>query len=283
MIHLAVVNDTESLSRLRGPLEKRGIRARHVPVRGRTVDLTGVPPWGPDDVDVGYVYPGRTMEGGVADALLEVPWVNGRDAVLTSRNKAATIARLERAGVPVPDSVYVSNPVDDDAILEAADRIGWPVVVKPNSATRGAGVTRVSDPDSLLGVVDYLRLVHDFPATRDRSFLLQEFVPTAVDYRIMVVEGNYVGGVTRTAPGGWKHTVHRGARAESVDPPAPVVRLAEAAAEALDLSLAGVDLLARDDRVIVTETNARPTIDEPEKYEEAFVDRLAETIRDRAA
>jgi ribosomal protein S6--L-glutamate ligase len=41
----------------------------------------------------------------------------------------------------------------------------------------------------------------------------------------------------------------------------------------------GVDLLATDEAVYVSETNARPTIDEATKYEPGFYDRLAATIK----
>jgi ribosomal protein S6--L-glutamate ligase len=35
-----------------------------------------------------------------------------------------------------------------------------------------------------------------------------------------------------------------------------------------------------DDRVVVGETNARPTVDDAEKYEPDFYDRLADLVRE---
>src|SRR5699024_11988784 len=112
---------------------------RHVATEERTVQLTE-----PDDewagFDVGFVHPSRLMEGGVADALLDVPWVNDRDAILTSRNKAGVFARLARVGLPVPRTTLISNPVDEAALVELFSRFDPPIVVKPNSTTRGTGV-----------------------------------------------------------------------------------------------------------------------------------------------
>lgn len=283
MIDLAVVNREETFERLQEPLADRGIAVHHLPVSSRTVPLTGEGPWDPETADVGFVYPGRHLEGAVATALLEIPWLNGRDAVLDSRNKAAVIARLERAGFPVPETVYVSSPVGEAELLAAFEQIGPPVVLKPNSTTRGRGVTRLADRDSLLGVADYLSLLHEFPATRDRSFLLQEFVPDATDYRVMVLEGEYVGAVTRSSPDGdgWKHNVHRGASARGDHPPSRVIDLAEAVAAELGIPFLGVDVLLTGDRTLVTETNARPTVDDPGKYERPLFDRLAAAIRRR--
>ncbi|MFC4249217.1 RimK family alpha-L-glutamate ligase [Natribaculum luteum] len=284
MIDLAVVNREETFERMREPLAERGIQIHHVRVRERTIPLGGDAPWSPDEFDVGFVYPGRLMEGGVADALLAVPWLNGRDAVVTSRNKAEVLARLERAGLPVPESVYVSNAVDESDLRAVFERFDPPVVVKPNSTTRGAGVAKAHDLDSFLGICDYLGLVHDYRATGDKSFLVQEYLPGAVDYRVMVLEGEYVGAVERRLPDGaradgrWKHNVHRGAEATGADLPAPWREIAESAARELQIPFLGVDLLVTDDRVVVNETNARPTIDAATKYEPGFYDRLASAI-----
>ncbi len=284
MIDLAVANRAETFERMSEPLAERGIRAHHVRVHERTVPL-GDPPWASGEFDVGFVYPGRVMEGGVADAVLEVPWLNGQEAVLTSRNKGGVLARLERAGLSVPESVFVSNEVSDRELRAVFERFEPPVVLKPNSTTRGVGVTKVHDLDSFLGVCDYLSLVHDYRATGDKSFLVQEYLPDAVDYRVMVLEGEYVGAVRRRLPGDaraggqWKHNVHRGAEASGVDLPASLRELAESVAEELEIPFLGVDLLATGDRVVVSETNARPTIDAATKYEPGFYDRLADAIR----
>jgi ribosomal protein S6--L-glutamate ligase len=284
MIDLAVANREETFERMQDPLAERGIRTHHVEVRERALPVTG-PDADLGAFDAGFVFPGRLMEGTAADALLGVPWLNGRDAVLTSRNKAGVIATLDRAGVPVPETVMVSNPADESELRATFERLDPAVVVKPNSTTRGIGVAKVGDLDSFLGVCDYLDLVHDYRATGDKAFLVQEYLPEARDYRVMVLDGEYVGAVERRLPerkraaGQWKHNVHRGAVAEGVDPPERYRELAERAAAALDIDFLGVDLLATDDRVVVNETNARPTIDAATKYEGEFYDRLAGAIR----
>ena len=287
MLTLAVAHRKETFKRIREPLAERDIRIEHVECSERIVALSD-PPWNPADFDVGFVYPSRPMEGGVLDAVLDVPWVNDREAITTSRNKAGVLATLSQAGLPVPETVLVSNPVEEAALRESFSRFDSPVVVKPNSTTRGNGVAKVEDLDSFLGVTDYLDLVHDYRATADKSFLVQEFIPEARDYRVMVLDGEYVGAVERRLPddarttGQWKHNVHRGAEAQGVDLPDDLRQIAERVAEELEIPLLGVDLLVSDDRTVVTETNARPTIDEETKYESGFYDRLADVIRSRA-
>jgi len=285
MLRLAMTTRAETFERVRAPLADRGIEVGHVAVDERTIPLAD-PPFA--DYDVGWVYPSRIAEGGVADALLDVPWVNDRESVLRSRHKGEALARLARDGVPVPETVVVSNPVDEAALRTAFERFDPPVVVKPNSTTRGTGIAKVDDADSLVGVCDYLGLIHDYPATGDKSFLLQAYLPDARDYRAMVLDGDYAGAVERRLPeaalaaGRWKHNVHRGAEARGTTLPDDHRALVEQAAAALDVDYLGVDLLVTDDRAVVTETNARPTVDEATKYEPGFYDDLAALFYSRA-
>jgi len=284
MLRLAVATSAETYDRMQSPLAERGVKAETVETTERTVSVTGEVDLGAN-FDVGFVFPPRIAEGGVADALLGVPWVNGRDAVLRSRHKGETLARLSAAGVPVPETVTVSNPADKSVLREAFERFDPPVVVKPNSTTRGTGVALAHDLDSFLGICDYLALVHDYRATGDRSFLVQEYLPGARDYRVMLIDGEVVGAVERRLPedalaaGQWKHNVHRGAEATGIDLNDDLRAVAEDAASALDIPWLGVDLLVTDERVVVNETNARPTIDAATKYEPGFWDALTDLIQ----
>ncbi len=284
MLRLAVTTRAETFDRMAGPLGDREIRVEHLQTDGRTYTLGTEPD---DRFDAGFVYPSRISEGAVIDAQYGIAWVNDRAAILASRNKAGVLATLARAGIAVPQSVFVSNPVSSTDIAAAIDDAGlsYPIVVKPNSTTRGIGIAKAEDPDSLSGIVDYLDLIHDFPATGDKTYLLQEYLPDARDYRAMVIDGEYMGAVERRLPEGdrakgrWKHNVHRGAAAEGVSLPDEQRQIAEQTAQALGIGYLGVDLLVTDDRTLVGETNARPTIDAATKYEPGFYDRLAGLIK----
>jgi ribosomal protein S6--L-glutamate ligase len=284
MLRLAVATSAETYDRMQSPLAERGVDIETIETAERAFSVTGQTNFD-NEFDVGFVFPPRLAEGGVADALLGVPWVNGREAVLRSRHKAETLARLSGAGVPVPETVTVSNPADESVLRTAFEQFDPPVVVKPNSTTRGTGVALAHDLDSFLGICDYLDLVHDYRATGDRSFLVQEYLPDARDYRVMLVDGNVVGAVERRLPddalaaGQWKHNVHRGAEATGVDLNDDLRTVAVRAASALDIPWLGVDLLVTDERAVVNETNARPTIDAATKYEPGFWDDLASLVR----
>ena len=285
MPSLAVTTDAETRERITAPLAERGVDVAYVQTAERTVPLDA----DLGEFDCGFVFPPRMAEGGVASELLDVPWVNDREAVLRSRHKGEALARLQGAGLPVPESVVVSDPVSEADLAAAFERFDPPVVVKPNAATRGIGVAKATDLDSFLGVCDYLNLVHDYQATGDKSFLVQEYLPDARDYRAMLVGGEYVGAVERRLPDGalaagqWKHNVHRGAEATGVDLAPELRELAERAAVAMNIDWLGVDLLVTDERAVVNETNARPTVDAATKYEDGFYDELAGLVKRTAA
>jgi ribosomal protein S6--L-glutamate ligase len=285
MPSLAVTTDAETRERITAPLGERGVDVAYVQTAERTVPLDA----DLGEFDCGFVFPPRMAEGGVASELLDVPWVNDREAVLRSRHKGEALARLQGAGLPVPESVVVSDPVSEADLAAAFERFDPPVVVKPNAATRGIGVAKATDLDSFLGVCDYLDLVHDYQATGDKSFIVQEYLPDARDYRAMLVDGEYVGAVERRLPDGalsagqWKHNVHRGAEATGVDLAPKLRELAEDAADAMGIDWLGVDLLVTDERAVVNETNARPTVDAATKYEDGFYDELAGLVKRTAA
>jgi len=291
MLRLAVPTDAETYERMQDPLAERGIEAEYVQTAERSIPIAEGREVFADDsgtnggFDVGFVFPPRLPEGGIADALLDVPWVNGREEVLRSRHKGETLAHLSAAGLPVPETVVISNLVEEPTLRDAFGRFDPPVVVKPNSTTRGVGVAKAHDLDTFLGICDYLDLVHDYRATGDQSFLVQEFLADASDYRVMLVDGEVVGAVERRLPedalaaGQWKHNVHRGATATPVELDDELRTLAERTAETLDIPWLGVDLLVTDDRAVVNETNARPTIDAATKYREGFWDDVAALVR----
>lgn len=287
MLKVGLAHWEETAARIEAPLEARGIAVEHITITEAVTPLTK--PAELPDVDVGLFFPSRVPEGGVLTALLDIPWVNGREAILRSRSKAETIARLEAEDIPVPETVLVSNPVEKANIAAAVETLGTPIVVKPNSTTRGQGVLKVSEPDSLFGVTDYLELLHEYPVTRDRTYLVQEYLPGAQDIRVMVIDGEVVGAVERKLPaearseGRWKHNVHSGASAKGITPSEESCRLAERTAEIMDIPLLGIDILETSDRKMVSETNARPTIDDAEKYKSGFYDRLASLLQERAS
>ena len=60
--------------------------------------------------------------------------------------------------------------------------------------------------------------------------------------------------------------------------PESIIKIAEDAASLLGINYVGIDILANEERIVISETNARPTIDKEEKYLPCFYDKLAALI-----
>ncbi|MFB6284914.1 MAG: RimK family alpha-L-glutamate ligase [Halobacteria archaeon] len=279
MTKVLLTHGDKSNERIKENLESYGFSFVSPEVTGDVYEpcsFTGL-----EDVDVGLVFPGRLMEGGIVDALTDIAWVNGQTEVLTCKNKARCTAKLTREDIDVPDTLFVSNPTDRSDVIDSVEEsFEGPVVVKPNSSTRGRGAIKADDVRDISGVFDYFDVIHESSLVFDKVYLVQEYLEDPVDYRVMVIGGDYVGAVVRENDG-WKKNVHAGADARGVTPPDGVIEVSEEAAQVLGVDFCGVDVLVSGARISVLEVNARPTVDNFEKYEPEFYDKFAEVLEQK--
>ncbi len=110
-------------------------------------------------------------------------------AMGTAKNKHAANQTLAAAGLPVPRAVPVG---DADQALQAAEELGWPVVVKPIDRDGALGVTP--------GVGDSgrLRLAFEDADRLSPGNVLVEKHCAGEDYRLLVVGGRVLQAVRRS-------------------------------------------------------------------------------------
>ncbi|TCO59639.1 ATP-grasp domain-containing protein [Actinocrispum wychmicini] len=95
------------------------------------------------------------------------------DVIDRCRDKHRTRTLLAAAGVPQPRSILVGSPA---AAGEAADRIGYPVVLKPRALGASMGVTLVGRPDELPAAYDHTRAQHvDQARYYDAGVLVEQY------------------------------------------------------------------------------------------------------------
>src|SRR5919106_4553600 len=119
--------------------------------------------------------------------------------------KEETNRILSDLGLPVPKQRLVQRA--DDAVA-AAERIGYPVVVKPFNANHGRGISIHLTTD------EQVRTAFEVAREHSRSVIVESFI-TGEDHRMLVVNGHLVA-VSKRVPG---HVVGDGQRtiAELVD------------------------------------------------------------------
>ncbi len=102
-------------------------------------------------------------------------------AVDIASNKEITLTLLSNAGLPVPRSQSV--PTVDDAVT-LAQRIGFPVVVKPLDGNHGRGVIlNLTTADEVRKAFELARA-----ESRGGSIIVETFI-TGKDYRCLVIDG----------------------------------------------------------------------------------------------
>lgn len=156
--------------------------------------------------------------------------------------------RLAAAGLAVPRTLQA----DAGSLLAFARELGFPCVVKATFGSLGKHVFLAQNEEECR-----VRLASE-PAGH---WQVQEYLPAEEDWRVLVVGGRALPMLLkRRAPAGDFRTNVVG----SVLMPAPaadrpdVVALAEAAAQTLRRSFAGVDIRDRDGAPVVLEVNRRP-------------------------
>jgi len=181
------------------------------------------------------------------------PVFNSPKGLEIAIDKYLSLARIAAVGLPVPRTIVAQS----SAAIEAAwQSLGGDCVAKPLFGSRGRGIVRISDQESLAALLRTSAAAHPAGAVA----YLQEFLPhDGWDVRILVV-GNDAYSIRRfAAPGEWRTNVSLGGRPEAFDPPQAWVELARAAARAVEAEIAGVDLLpGPDGKVFVLEVNAVP-------------------------
>jgi len=165
-------------------------------------------------------------------------------------DKYLALERLHQAGLQVPQTIVCQRA--DDA-LEAFEKLGRDVVVKPIFGSEGRGMMRVTDPELAW------RTFRTIERTQAVIYLQRFIRHPGWDLRAFVLKGKVIASVRRVSSGDWRTNVAQGARAELCKLTAVQEELALRASTAVGTIAAGVDLLpGPNGEMYVIEVNAVP-------------------------
>jgi len=257
MMRVAIMTDEVGwhTRQLQAALRERGAVGRCVDLADCRIDTTAawhglaIPGFGrelPDAVLVrgiaGGTFEQVTKRLGVLHALRElgVPVYNDARAIERSVDKSMTSVLLHAAGIPTPATWAMESPAQAQRLVMRESAAGRALVLKPLFGSQGKGL-------QLVGSVDGVH--HPLPDLKQgygALAYLQRFVPPLTqpgfDWRVLVVGGRAVTAMRRVSAH-WVHNVAQGARCEPAVLDAPLARLAEDAARALEMDYAGIDIL----------------------------------------
>lgn len=181
---------------------------------------------------------------------LGVPVVNSLAVASTCGDKLFMTARLSKAGVPTPRTYFSFS---GEAAAENAERVGYPLVIKPVIGSWGRGVIPVRDRDAMEAILE-MRAVTDGP--HDRIYYMQELVRRPPrDIRVVTVGGEPVAAMYRRS-GGFKTNLALDGEPEPCGITPEIAELASRASEAVGGGILGVDMMEDESRgLVVHEVN----------------------------
>jgi len=184
---------------------------------------------------------------------------NPSDGILRARDKLRASQLMAQRGLGLPFTVFGDSPDDTADLL---DMLGdAPHVIKLIEGTQGQGVLLAESRSAAESLVEAFRGL-------EAQFLVQEFIKEAKgsDIRAFVVGGKVVAAMQRTAkPGEFRSNLHRGGSARQISISRAERETAVAAADAMGLGIAGVDLLRSTRGPLVLEVNSSPGLEGIEK------------------
>jgi ribosomal protein S6--L-glutamate ligase len=182
-----------------------------------------------------------------------IPLVNGIEGVTIARHQYLTLQTLAAAGIPVPDSCFVTR---SGPFFDAIARLGgYPVIAKQPCGLGGDGVVKIVDDIGAQACVETL-------IDPLKGLVIQRFFPPEgrVDVRILVI-GNQVAGAVKLLPAhnDFRSNIHRNGQARAFDPPQAWKDMAVAATRACSLDIAGIDMMVtKKGDPFVVEVNYSP-------------------------
>lgn len=174
------------------------------------------------------------------------------DSLPIASNKFHMMKILSEADLPVPQSAYT---LSTDQTIRAADKIGYPAVIKIISGYGGKGVMKASTESDIGPITDTLALF-------EQEICLQEYIENpGEDIRVIVV-GDETYSYKRVGDEEFRSNISTGGNREKVEASEEMIEASIKASRLCGLDIAGIDILESEDGgFFIGEVNASPGVE----------------------
>ena len=186
---------------------------------------------------------------------LNVFCLNSSTAITQSRDKLFSLQLLLQSGIDIPTTGFANSPLDTNDLITMVG--GPPLIVKLLEGTQGKGVVLAETKKAAESVINAFKSLN-------ANILVQEFIKEAngKDLRLFVVDGKVVATIQREAmPGEFRANIHLGGTASVIKPTSEEKKIAIRAAKAMDLKVAGVDIIRSSKGPLLLEVNSSPGLE----------------------
>lgn len=186
---------------------------------------------------------------------LKVFCLNSATAITQSRDKLYSLQLLLNSGIDIPTTGFANSPLDTDNLIKMVG--GSPLIVKLLEGTQGKGVVLAETKKAAESVINAFKSLN-------ANILVQEFIKEAngKDIRCFVIDGKVVAAIQREAmPGEFRANIHLGGTASVIKVTPEEKKIAIKAAKAMDLKVAGVDIIRSSKGPLLLEVNSSPGLE----------------------
>jgi [lysine-biosynthesis-protein LysW]---L-2-aminoadipate ligase len=178
-----------------------------------------------------------------------VKTVNSYEVASTCGDKLLTSLALIRDRVPTP-RVYVAYT--PESALQAIERLGYPVVLKPAVGSWGRLLSKVNDRDAAEALLEHKETLGSY---HHSTYYIQEYVEKrGRDIRSFVVGDETICAIYRTSPH-WITNTARGGIASNCPVTPELNEISVRAAKAVGGGVVAIDIFEMPDGLVVNEVN----------------------------
>ena len=232
-------------------LERRGIDYDRLDDRDVYFDLDQPEPW--QKYDAFLMRSISYARGLYALHILNawgIPTVNTAAVAETCGDKLITSSALRKAGVPQPHNVIAFTP---EAALDAIERMGYPVVLKPVVGSWGRLLAKINDRDAAEAVLEHKNTLGSY---QHSIFYIQEFInKPGRDIRVIAVGDKIITAMYRVSEH-WITNTARGGEGQVCPITPELEEICVRAVQAVGGGVLAVDIIEHPDRgFLVNEIN----------------------------
>ncbi len=187
--------------------------------------------------------------------------INSSDAIDNVKDKLYSHQILAQSNLDIPKTLLLKHPIDIEFVQK---HIGFPAIVKTISGSYGRGVFLAETKKQLKQLLSLAELTK-----KSYNIIIQEFVKDTwgKDLRVLVVNNKVVGCMMRqSTDDDFRANLTRGGEGFPYEVNEQIEWLSSESAKALELDIAGVDLLFDNGGYKICEVNSNPGFEGMEQY-----------------
>jgi RimK family alpha-L-glutamate ligase len=175
-------------------------------------------------------------------------------AVISSvyKSKLLDFYKMQKLGVPIIKTFYVEDHKDIESIKKIIkdNDYMFPLILKPINGTQGRDIYKVQNIDEIENLII---------SKKNKSFMIQEYIPIIHDLRTIVFSGEILGSIDKIPMNGdFRGNISQGAKAVEYKLSDELKAISLMVANSSGSVISGVDICISNNSYFILEVNDNP-------------------------